>query len=646
MKQFFTILIVIFQFSSQSANYYVSNSGKNTNSGRGEIMAWKTISKINSMFSRFNPGDSILFKRGESFNGSLIFEKSGTAAHNIVIGAYGTGAKPLFDGLTTLTSWTDLGGGIWQTNLPDRKTTLNMVTLNGKPKALGRIPNNGYLTVDSFNSNVSITDAALKTSPGFEGAELVMRNNAFVISRNIITNHTNHTITYSATSTYNPKAGCSYFIQNSPITLDILGEWYFKGATKSLLMFFGTNTPSDFKIQASVNDTLLKMGASSYITITNIAFRGANEAAIYGQYGRHNTIKNCDFNFSGQDAIFLEGERYCTIENCNIYNSLGSGIASIYWSHANECFTIRNNVIKNSNMLPGMSKTTPNAAALWAGRASLIEYNYIDSVGYDGIKFTLDSSIVRNNYVNYFCSVKNDGGGIYTTGSTGEIFENKSYISNNIIRNGIGAAAGSPSATRLVEGIYLDLHSNNVDITGNSISDIGSSGIFLSSTQNINIKSNTIYNCGDYNIQLVRLSNTYRANATISIHGNILCQLNRKAIYYNSAPNDEFSKVGTSDNNYFITQSDTIFQTLIAIPPWIHSYYSLKKRKSVFIKDLNSSYKNISNQLNLIRYEFNETKSDKTILLSKPMTDISGTKFSGTITLQPFTSKILFVTPN
>jgi hypothetical protein len=66
----FTLLPIIlsshFPITSEawSATYYVdATNGNDRNSGTSELTPWKTIAKVND--PRFDPGNQILFKRGE-----------------------------------------------------------------------------------------------------------------------------------------------------------------------------------------------------------------------------------------------------------------------------------------------------------------------------------------------------------------------------------------------------------------------------------------------------------------------------------------------------------------------------------------------------------------------------------------------------
>jgi parallel beta-helix repeat protein len=79
------------------STYYVdATGGLDTNSGAATTEAWKTIAKVNA--STFLPGNSILFKCGETWAETLTVPSAGTAGKPITFGAYSTGAKPIITG--------------------------------------------------------------------------------------------------------------------------------------------------------------------------------------------------------------------------------------------------------------------------------------------------------------------------------------------------------------------------------------------------------------------------------------------------------------------------------------------------------------------------------------------------------------------
>ena len=75
---------------------------------------WKRLSKVAG--ASFAPGDSILFKRGASWNATLTVPSSGAPGSPITFGAYGDAAdpKPRFSVVSTASSgWTSEGDGIY-----------------------------------------------------------------------------------------------------------------------------------------------------------------------------------------------------------------------------------------------------------------------------------------------------------------------------------------------------------------------------------------------------------------------------------------------------------------------------------------------------------------------------------------------------
>ena len=77
-----------------TTKYYIdATNGNDANPGNSITAPWKTIAKVNS--TKFTPGDSVLFKCGEVWNGVTLHPLgSGTSGRPIVISKYGTGNMP------------------------------------------------------------------------------------------------------------------------------------------------------------------------------------------------------------------------------------------------------------------------------------------------------------------------------------------------------------------------------------------------------------------------------------------------------------------------------------------------------------------------------------------------------------------------
>lgn len=84
-----------------ATNYYVNPSSTSTITEGTFNNPWKTISEVNDTNRAFAPGDTIFFKRGETFWGRLKIKGSGTSSNPIVYSTYGIGSMPEFTDSTS-----------------------------------------------------------------------------------------------------------------------------------------------------------------------------------------------------------------------------------------------------------------------------------------------------------------------------------------------------------------------------------------------------------------------------------------------------------------------------------------------------------------------------------------------------------------
>lgn len=584
------IMLLLSPVLSYSSNYYLSNNGSDKNSGITPAAPWKTIEKLNSHFGAIQPGDSIFFRRGDHFYGSIIISRSGAPGKPIVITAYDKGTPPVITGLTTLAGFTKKENGIWQAPAPLAKSNLNMVMLNGMPQRIGRYPNTsaadgGYLRYETFTGNTAITDNELTDKINWNGAEIVIRKNLWTAERCKVTGQNDKTITYTYAvkslntieppRLYNGTKGFGYFFQNDYKTLDETGEWFFDSTNSSLCMFFGKTDPAASTVQVSTIDTLVNISDKKYIKFNNLTFEGANMSGIYSRNGSNITIQYCNFNNIGAKAIHCWNSADVTIDHVNTNWVLSNAIQVRSGKQNN--ITITNCAVKNTGLFIGMGSFFDDrdykAVYASANDHVLIENNIVDSTGLTGIQFQGSNALVKNNVIKHFCTQLDDGAGIYTwieiEKEKQEAVYSDRQVINNIILYGYGTGSQQRAgAMPKAEGIYCDGGTMNVSIQNNTIAFVSNKAFACNNPVNISFTNNTCYNNGGgwgaartsagNELKNLEVTNNifYATNDNQSLVNFLYTGLNKPApitIW------EAIQMIGTIDNNYYNTTNPAAF---------------------------------------------------------------------------------------
>ncbi len=583
-------IILFFHETSAGNNYYFSTSigddSRTSIQAQNPATPWQTINKLNTIFSSLLPGDSVLFRRNEEFYGTIIINKSGLVGNPIVISAYETGNSPIITGFQTINNWTNEGNGIYSKAITCQSTP-NVVIVDGINTPIGRYPNTGYLTIDSHVSNTSITDAVLNSSiTNWTNAEVVIRKNHWILDRNTITNHTGSTLTYNSGSEYSPVDGFGYFVQNDRKCLDILGEWSYQSG--KLYMFFGTSDPNSHSVRISVVDKLLIAISRNFIAIDNVSFAGANYNAINLLYTSDIVVKNCNFKFSGDCAIYANSTPTFIISHCSLSDNNNNAIMLVGTSPNSE---ISYNTISNTGSIPGMGKSGDWNYQGISNNASnvLISNNSIFNTGYVGIWFNGSNVTVKNNYLDTYCFVKDDGGGVYTGDSPGH-FGKK--IIGNIVINGPSASEATGNFTEgFAHGLYIEGYPQQMLISNNTCAHNSGMGMFLHFTQDVEVRENTCYDNGiavyfSYNDATrvpIRTTNLYH---NIFVARNVT----QKCLEFSTFA-DDIALFGMADSNYYYRPLDNkfVFTTYHKESSKLFwDAYDLSKWKATYGKDQHS----------------------------------------------------------
>ena len=631
--------------SSHATTYYVKANGGSTTAGLSDATAWN-YATLNS--KRLAAGDTVLLKRGDTFFGALQVQ-SGAAGKPICYGAYGTGKNPVITGFATVASWVQYAGSVYYADLSALNlSTVNLVTLEGTVKPMGRYPNTGYLTYTKHTANTSISGTTIGSLPfNATGGEAVVRKVRWILDRQPVTAHTGSTLSLGTTSLYGGALGYEavdkngFFIQNHLSTLDQQGEWYYDAAAKRLYMVL-PGASSAVKISAL--DQLVYISSKSNLSFANLDFEGSNTQAVT-LYGTDNIrFTNCRFSQHGQTAIFGNNVSNVTISGGSIDNCLNSGIW-IEWAGKN--VKVDGVFVSDIGTIPGAGRSGDGAQQGIAvlGDNTTITNCTVTRVGYNGIQFNGNNARIESNLVDRFCLVKDDGGGIYTFENDGVTVANR-VVRNNIVLNAIGNFEGAESyyyeAFGKAAGVYLDGNSNHTEVSNNVLAHGSWAGVFVNNNSWNQIKNNLIYDQAS-SIQLVVSQTGNIRNMVIAGNECVAKTAKQKTLYIKLYAADDPALLASFNNNYYarpVDDSKTIT---------VDRLYTSNGTTNLTVAEWKATYgvdalsgksaANVDNE-DKILFDYNFSPLAKVIALNGSWKDIYSTLYQSSYTLPSYKGKV------
>ncbi|MEJ7684842.1 MAG: Ig-like domain-containing protein [Segetibacter sp.] len=167
-----------------------------------------------------------------------------------------------------------------------------------------------------------------------------------------------------------------------------------------------------------------------------------------------------------------------------------------------------------------------------------------------------DYGVVKNNYIDTFCFIKDDGAGIYTNNNPNITNKGRKII-GNIVLHGIGAPAGTNTSSSSAQGIYLDNNVNGLEMIGNTVANCNR-GVFFHNTRDIIVRNNTFYNNNNGQIYIGKdnLGNLIRNNTIIN---NVLfSRIAKQAVssVNTNLGSADIASMGRLDSNYYARPID------------------------------------------------------------------------------------------
>ena len=640
MRKLF-LIILLFSFGQAFAtDYYFANAGNDV-SGAGTIGSpWQTITKLNSIYSTLSSGDSVLFKAGDTFTGSITVNKAG-----VIISRYGTGADPIVTGFYTIPAWTNVGTNLWEsTAAVSTLPTCKIISINGANIAKGRTPNTGYWSIISRATN-SITDGTHLNAAvtNWTGATLVVRKYRWIMDNFVITSASGGTLNFTNSGDAT-QVGYGYFIQDDPRTLDQTNEWSYNTTTKKITIY-STGSPSAvIKVPAAENG--IDMNGFNTTTVDNINFIGFNSYGVYAPANDNVTVKNCTITMVGITGIFqyVSGQdaSNCTIQGNTITDIGSMGIHAGYSPNS----TITSNNVQRVGRYPGMGgngDVSYCGIVNW-GDNQITTYNTVRAAGYCGIRFDGNSALIQGNFVDSTNFTKDDGGGIYVypqqTGPSDTVTYTTRTVRDNIVINTLGAIAGGEPSSDHSEGyaIYNDGTSPDVDYSNNTVSS-AEYGIFFNSGKRITIDSNIVYDCVR-GLYLKNYNGFGVENFTVRYNQFVAKEASQYAAYYEpgaatmpasfDADYNVYARPVDDDNCIWYDASGTNFYVTLA--QWKASAFASGE-------DANSTKSPIAiANSTLFNFQYNNTNTEVVKTLGGTYIDLLGVTHAGYTTLEPYQS--------
>ncbi len=548
MKLVLTCLFVIAICNLTIAtNYYFSNEGNDSNNGKSESRAWRTIDRLKK--AKLKPGDKVLFRCGDVFRGEIKIKSSGTGKKPIIFTSYGSGQKPIISGAVKIDNWKLHKGKIFKANVTD---TIKNLFANNKMQTSARFPNHGFLYVDKkmekeegtlYDKNLSQPDDYWKN------ATLRIRTSDWTTRHGEIVSHKDKTITFKEEisaferTVDNISKGAGYYIDNKFEELDSLSEWYFD-KNKMQVYFYPEEDISAYLIEGSVFQTAFTISSDiSYIEISNLKIEKFLRHGVVAKGNNKSiVIQNNHFENINSTAVHFSPRAFqCKVSHNKLNNILGRGIYSI----EPEGLSVIGNTITNIGLkygygisgLNGMigiaiiNKEEEKTEQSPIAKNNIIRGNVIRNIGYNGIRIDGINSVCEHNYVtNAMCRL-NDGAGIYCW-AKGANYTSNNRIVNNIVDNIQGNTTDGLKFDHNAKtvGIYLDNRTEKITVESNVVCNISGNGIFLNADSKYHIiKGNIIYSApfgisiGDYYTPPATYGNRIEGNLVFSAKPKQYC---------------------------------------------------------------------------------------------------------------------------
>jgi len=563
--------------------YYVDSGAGNDNNAGTLASPWKTLNKVN--YTVFNPGDSILLKRGGQWQEMLVPSSSGSSGAPITYDAYGTGDNPVITGGTVLGNWQSAGANKYSTTLSLRPEMLFFNNMLGT--AVSSVGNLSAANQWFWQNNV-LTVYSLTLPVNVE---------ATIHQYYTIANWSNISGTKIYTASV-PKPIEMIFINGQAGTsagsldnLNANGKYFYDWSSGNLSVYFDLVPTASTVVEAYAFQNLINVQQKNYLVIQNLTLRHGS-AGLQGIVSLADTKYVTLNNLVISDSVSLAGVAISaysgaltgnnTVSNSQIYNIKGSRVSKAFGSSLNgiglsiagpdnTSLTKYNQILTNTIYNSGTYNISLSASS-----NNIISGNTVYNGGWAGINFSGGPQIISSgtgtgNTVEYNtvygnCQVKDDCAGInaFRVGDNNVIRYNLVHDQHDTINDGsILPSIGKLGTVGIrFDGTYYSpgpppVYDYFTASTGNrayyNIIYNEYEGFQIYNFNNVDLANNTVYNTTYAGLMLMSDNPVNKYINNTIVKNNIFDSNSGYLIY------DSYTQQSNFDNNIYFPDGPTKF---------------------------------------------------------------------------------------
>jgi hypothetical protein len=329
-------------------SYYISAAGDDANSGESPEMPFKTLSRVNAC--ALQPGDSVLFRKGDVFVGELQLCHSGQMNAPIKVGSYGEGNKPVITGAIPVKEWKAASQDMHVALMSEEVFQL---FVSDEWYNVARIPAQGFYTIQDGDKKSLKDDMHLNGYDNLKGATARIRSVNWQYETAKVASHEKDTLFFEELMMYQCSARYGYMLDNKQEFLKAPGQWYWsRGKSELYCIVKPGHSAQNFQAGAVIYRTGISIAEGvSHVSIEGLQVCRFHYAAVWGgKRSSHIRIADCEICEVNVYGIGLDLEsEYYEIANNSIHTIWGRGISTLESSHNK----IVGNTIREIGLNPG-----------------------------------------------------------------------------------------------------------------------------------------------------------------------------------------------------------------------------------------------------------------------------------------------------